>query len=330
VPFRIKVFVSIFLAFLVLLLVGPFLIPAPPLEGTAPVTSLADEDAAFASVAGVELHFLRGGARSGAAVSGAALLLLPGYPSNAQSWRPVMPELALYGQTVAVDPIGFGLSERPLPGSWRRGENPYLPDAQVQQAVALLDDLGVERAVWIGSSSGALTALSAALLHPERVAGLVLVGAPVYGARSPPAWLRPLLHTPQMNRLGPLLMRQLGEGPGRRLFTSQWAQPELVDEQDLAAFDRTFQVDDWDRGLWEVSKASRRLSLGESLPEVEVPVLVVAGAADPIVTPEDSQRLAREIPRATLALMDGCGHLPHVECPAAFTAVLADWLAGAR
>jgi pimeloyl-ACP methyl ester carboxylesterase len=326
VPFRIKVFVSIVLAFLVLLLVGPLLLPVPPLEGTVPAESLAGEDSSFVRAGGVTLHYLYSGDGPPAAEAEPGFLLLHGYPANAESWRAVLPELALFGPTVALDRPGFGLSERKMPGTWSRGRNPYRLEAQVEQAVSLLEELGVDRAVWIGSSSGAITALRAAASHPDRVAGLVLVGAPVYGARAPPAWSRPLLHTPQLDRLGPLLMRQLGGEPGLRLYASQWAQPDLIGEQEIDAFGRTFRVDDWDRGLWEVSKASRNPDLDGLLSGLELPVLVVAGAADPIVAPEDSQRLANEIPGATLALMDGCGHLPHLECPAEFMTVLSAWL----
>ncbi|MEX2535511.1 MAG: alpha/beta hydrolase [Trueperaceae bacterium] len=312
--------VSIFLALLVLILLGPFLIPVPPLEGTAPERSLATPESEFAGVDGVTLHYLEQGSGP------LAFLLLHGYPSNAAGWNSVLPELALYGRTVAYDQAGFGLSERLLPGSWPRGANPYLPGAQVEQAIALLDSLGIEQAVWLGSSSGGVTALRAALEYPERVSALVLEGAPVYSTRAPPPWSRPLLYTPQMNRLGPLLMRQLGGEAGVRLFTSQWAQSEGLDEQDINDFGRSFEVDDWDRGLWEVTKASRPFNANESLAELPMPVLVLAGASDPIVPSEESERLAREIPGATLALMDGCGHVPHRECPAAFMQVLTGWL----
>lgn len=323
-PFRIRIFLSIFLALLVLLLVGPFLIPFPDLEGTLPAESLAGESGSFVEVDGVRLHIRESGDGPG------AYLLLHGYPSNVESWRKIIPELALFGRVLAVDRIGFGLSARPLPGSWSRGDNPYLAEAQLERALALLDRLGIEQAVWIGSSSGAVIALQAALERPERVSGLVLVGAPVYGARAPPGWLRPLLHTPQMHRIGPLLMRQLGGPPGMNLFASQWADPERIDREDVSSFRRTFEVEDWDRALWEVSKASRTADVERRLSEVDVPALVVAGAQDEIVPPGESERLARELPRATVALMEGCGHLPHEECPSALMDVLSDWQSALR
>lgn len=319
-PFRIKVSLAIILSLLILLLAGPFLIPVSELEGTSAARELAAEESEFASVTGVDIHYLDLGSGP------TAFLLLHGYPSNAATWNLILPELALYGRVVAFDRLGFGISERPLPGSWPRGENPYLTPAQVEQALALLDELEIESAIWVASSTGATTALRAALEHPERVTALVLESAPVYSNRAPPAWSRPLLHTPQMNRLGPLLMRQLGGPPGRRFYTSQWAQPERAGEDDIEAFRRTFLVDNWDRGLWEVSKASRTFEFEDELSGLQLPVLVVAGTGDPIVPSQESEQLANELPQSTLALMESCGHLPHRECPAEFVQVLSGWL----
>lgn len=328
-PFRIRIFLSVFLALLVLLAVGPFLLPRTELEGTEPITALTGRES-LVEIGGVDLYHrqLGGGADTGARDGDVAYLLLHGYPSNSASWRHLLPELELFGHAVAYDRPGFGYSERPLPGSWRESEtgNPYRPAAQVSQALELLDHLGIEKAIWIGSSSGALIALEAALAHPDRVEALALIGAPVYANRAPPRWLRPLLHTPQMDRVGPLLMRQLGGPPGMNLYSSQWADPSRIDDTDIAAFRRTFQVDDWDRGLWEVSKASRTSEATGRLSELRVPTLVVTGGSDPIVPPEESERLAAEIPGATLALMEGCGHLPQEECPAQFSELLLGWL----
>jgi pimeloyl-ACP methyl ester carboxylesterase len=318
VPFRIRVFLSILLAFLGLLLIGPLLLPVPPLEGAESITRLAEGGGQLRTLDGVTLYYRSEGSGQ------PAFLLLHGYPSNSATWRHLLPELALHGHAVAFDRPGFGYSERPLPGSWSR--NPYLPEAQLDQALSLLGQLGIDEAVWIGSSSGAMVALRAALEHPERVSGLVLIGAPVYSDRAPPAWIRPLLHSPQMDRAGPLLMRQLGGEPGLRLFASQWADPEGIGAEDIAAFRRTFRADHWDRGLWEVSKASRPSQLGDRLASIQQPVLVVAGVQDQIVPDEESERLARALPRATLALMDGCGHLPQEECPSALLDVLSGWL----
>ncbi len=48
---------------------------------------------------------------------------------------------------------------------------------------------------------------------------------------------------------------------------------------------------------------------------------------DPVVPHEDNERLARELPSASLALLDGCGHVPHEECAPELLQLIDDWLA---
>lgn len=325
-PFRIKVSLAILLALLGVLVLGPLLVPVPPLEGVVPAAELADPDSRFVEVDGVRLHVKEWGeAREG----GVDLVLLHGFGSSTESWRRVAPELALYGRVVAFDRPAFGLSERPERGSWRgRAENPYTPEAQVRLTVGLMDALGIDDAVLMGNSAGGTVALQTALAHPERVEGLVLLGAAVYRTGGPPAWSRPLLATPQLERIGPLLMRQFGGRPGEDFLRSAWADPSRIDEETRRLYRRAQRVEGWDRALWELSKASRAAGLEDRLAAVRAPALVVAGAQDPIVPPELSERLARELDGATLALLEDCGHLPQEECPGPLLQTLEAWLAG--
>lgn len=324
-PFRIKVSVAILLGLLGLLVLGPLLVPVPELEDTVPAASLALPGSRFVEVDGVRLHLREWGAsRPG----GVDVVLLHGFLSSTETWRELAPELALYGRVVAFDRPGFGLTERPERGAWRgRSENPYTPEAQVRLTVGLMDELDLERAVLLGHSSGGAVALRTALAHPERVEAVALLGGAVYRTGGPPAWSRPLLYTPQLERIGPLLMRQFAGEPGRNFVRSAWADPARIGEETWDAFRRGLRVEGWDRALWEVTKASRAPELTHRLAEVEAPVLVVAGAQDPIVPPELAERLARELPDATLALLEGCGHVPQEECPAAVVQTLEAWLA---
>jgi pimeloyl-ACP methyl ester carboxylesterase len=75
-----------------------------------------------------------------------------------------------------------------------------------------------------------------------------------------------------------------------------------------------------------MTRASRPLSLDERLSELKVPVLVITGDDDRIVPTEQSVRLASEIPGAKLAVLPGCGHVPHEECPEAFLDALKEGL----
>ena len=325
-PFRIKVSLAIVLALLGVLVFGPLLIPAGPLEDVVPARQLADEESRFVEVSGLEVHVKDAGARGS---DGPAFVLFHGFGASVYTWHEVLDPLAEEGFAVAFDRPGFGLTERPESGSWGRGENPYAPDAQVDLTLGLMDELGIDEAVLIGSSSGGSVAAQVALEHPERVLGLVLVGAAIYTTGGAPPWSRPLLYTPQLDRVGPLLMRSLAGESGENLLRAAWADPERIDEQTVAAYRRYTRVEGWDRALWEVSKASRRPRVADRLDDVAVPTLVIAGAADAVVPVEDAERIAQELSSADLVFLDGCGHTPQEECPDAFLAAVRDWWAAA-
>ncbi|MCS7282635.1 MAG: alpha/beta hydrolase [Anaerolineae bacterium] len=293
---------------LLLLLVGPFLVPVPPLEGTVPPEQLADPDSRFIEVNGLTVHYKMAGSGR------PAFLLLHGFAASTFSWREVMEPMAEWGTVVAFDRPGFGLTERPM--EWE-GPSPYGPEAQAALTVGLMDALGIERAVLVGNSAGGALALLVALTYPERVEALVLVSPAVYVGGGAPGWVRPLLNTPQMRRLGPLLARSIRDW-GVDFGRSAWHDPSKLTPEIWEGYSKPLRAENWDRALWEVTRASRPLGLEKRLGEVRVPVLVVTGDDDRIVPTQQSVRLAGEIPGAQLVVVPECGHVPQEECPGPF------------
>jgi pimeloyl-ACP methyl ester carboxylesterase len=345
VPFRIKVTLIVLGVFALLILVGPLLVPVPALGGTVEPSELAYPDSVFVDLsvpggAGLRVHVQSEpssltpadahAARAGGAASadaGTGFVLLHGFGSQTLTWRHLMPALAGAGPVLAFDRPAFGLTERPMPGDWPRGANPYTAASQVGLTIALMDAYGMDRAVLVGHSAGGSLALEVALAHPERVVGLVLVSPAVVRGGGAPAWSRPLLQTPQMSRVGPLAMRQLGGQPGEDFLRAAYADPSRLDPVDVAAYRLALRVNDWDRALWELTKASREPQLLGHLGRVDVPVLVLSGAEDTIVPFEQSEQVAARLPRATLALVPDCGHVAHEECPGPTIDAVTTWLA---
>ena len=305
---------------LLLVLVVPFLIPVPPLEGTVPVEQLADPDSRFADLNGVKVHYqVAGEGRP-------ALVLLHGFAASVFSWREVMGPLAGSHTVVAFDRPGFGLTERPLPGQWE-GPSPYSPEAQVDLTLALMDTLGIDRAVLIGNSAGGAVAMLTALTHPERVQALILVDPAIYrGGMQLPGVVRWLLGSPQARRLGPLFVRSIRNW-GLEFGRSAWHDPSKITDEIWAGYTRPLQAENWDKGLYEVTLASRSLGLDKRLGELQMPVLVITGDDDQIVPTEQSIRLAGELPNAELVVIPNCGHVPHEECPEPFLAAVNSFLA---
>ena len=318
-PFRIRVTLIVLAVLAAALLVLPLAWPVPKLEGTRPAREVAGPGATWIDAGALALHARLEGP-PGAQPPGVAFL--HGFGSSLASFGAVQDAFAEERRTVAWDRPGFGLTERVV-GGWDR--NPYAPEAQVGQVVLALDAAGIDRAVLVGHSAGGAIALEAALAHPERVVGLVLIGPAVYSGGGVPAWSRWALRTPQLERIGPLLMRRLGGETGVGLLRAAYADPERLRPEVLAAYRRATSVDDWDRALWEVVQASRAPSLAGRLDEVEVPVLVVTGAEDAIVPPEQSRRLAEALPNARLVTLPDCGHVPQEECAPELLAAIRAW-----
>jgi pimeloyl-ACP methyl ester carboxylesterase len=344
VPFRIRITLIALATITVLVLVAPLLVPVPALEGTVSATALAYPDSRFVGVAlprggGLQVHVQTmppglepgttdaAGAAAAAAGADVGVVLLHGFGSHTMTWRHLLPALAGVGPAIAFDRPGFGLTERPMPGDWPRGANPYDTASQIDLTIALMDAYGLERAVLVGHSAGGALAVEVALAHPERVAGLVLVSPAIVRGGGAPGWTRPLLHTPQMNRVGPLLMRQLGGSAGEGFLRAAYANPERLATEDVEAYRRALRAHHWDRALWELTKASREPRSLDALPRLGMPVLVLSGAADTIVPIADSQTVAERIPGATLVRIEDCGHVAHEECPDGVLAALGPWLA---
>ncbi|HSQ17869.1 MAG TPA: alpha/beta hydrolase [Anaerolineales bacterium] len=301
---------------LLLALVGPFLVPVPPLENTLSPQALADPDSQFIEINGLDVHVKTLG--QGEPV----FVLLHGFGASLYSWQSVIEPFSQHGMVIAFDRPAFGLTERPL--TWE-GTNPYSPEAQVALVLGLLDHFGVQQAILVGNSAGGTVAMQVALAYPERVTALILVDPAVYSGGGAPALVRPLLATPQMRHLGPLIARQI-QVRGPELIELAWHDPSLITPETLELYKRPLQVENWDKALWELTIASRASGLAERLSEFTLPVLVITGDDDRIVPTADSIRLAGELPNAELVVIPAAGHVPHEERPAEFMQAIEAFL----
>ena len=226
-----------------------------------------------------------------------------------------------YGQVIAYDQIPYGLSEKLVDGDWS-GDNPYTPEAAVEQLFTFLDELGVDNVVLVGNSYGGTLAVRAALAHPERVDGLIFADPATYVADEMPAWM---LNLPQMRSLGPLFARQLGESEA--FIQSTYLNPDQISDERMALTTIDTQVENWDVAFWEYLRAwGGSKEYLDHISEIEQPALVITGDSDAIVPVADSERLASELPNAELIIIPSCGHVPQEECPQAFEEALSEWM----
>ncbi|MBK5965470.1 alpha/beta hydrolase [Thiocystis minor] len=286
---------------------------------TALQNQLADADSQFLDCNGFRVHYKRAG------TGPTLILLLHGSFLSLRSWRRVMEPLAEQATVVAFDRPVFGLTSRPLPQDG--GGARYSAEAQSDLVAALIGQLGFERAILIGNSTGGTIALLTALRHPAKIQGLVLVGAMIYSGYATSEVPGPMLAVmkaarPMFSRLMKFMIGKLYDKALRKF----WFRQERFSDEELAAYKAEFMIGHWDQAFFELFLATRHLGLEARLPFLAVPSLVVTGEHDRAVKPEESRRLAAELPEATLEMIPQCGHLPQEESPEAFVAIVTEFL----
>jgi pimeloyl-ACP methyl ester carboxylesterase len=240
--------------------------------------------------------------------AGPDLFLLHGLGDSSLGWQYLEPQLVAAGYRVTVwDALGAGESDKPDPGD-------YSLDAHRARLIAVMDALGIARAVLVGNSLGGSVALMAAEANPERVQALVLLDPAAYrdGALSG----RWFWDVPGLAEVvtGILPARTIAKiGLGRNFHDADAIPPALLDAytQQAAA-----------RGTIDAFIAQERQLLPAD-PEawetrhrtIRVPTLILWGAEDEILPRTQGERLAQDIPGATLLVLPGVGHAPQLETP---------------
>lgn len=324
-PFRIKASLIILAVVVGLFAVVPLVVPLSSPEGVRPLAEVAGPDATYLEVNGVGIHYTLTD-YWGAASSDTTFLLLHGFAYSAESFEELAPLLSARGDVVAFDRPGFGLSERLSPEQYAGGFDPYAADSQPRLALGVLDALGIDSAVIVGHGDGARVALEIALAAPERVDGLVLIGAAPYVQTGRSALSRLIMRTPQMQRIGPVMLRQLASEPGLRIIRAGWADPEAIDQDTIRDYTVPLTVEGWDQALWQLSLAEAPQPLVGRLQGVAAPALLIVGEGDTVVPASESERLAVEMSGSELAKLPGCGHVAHEECAEAVFATIDTWL----
>jgi pimeloyl-ACP methyl ester carboxylesterase len=167
--------------------------------------------------------------------------------------------------------------------------------------------------------------MQTALQYPERVQALILVDPAVYAGGGAPAWTRPILKTPQMNHIGPLIARQI-QARGPEFIELAWHDPSKITPEILAGYQKPLQVENWDKALWYLTVSSQDSGLAERVGELTLPTLVITGDDDRIVPTAQSIRLADELPNAILRVIPQSGHVPHEEHPVEFMQAVIEFL----
>jgi pimeloyl-ACP methyl ester carboxylesterase len=277
-------------------------------------TRWAPPPSMFVDVAGMQVHVRDEGPRD----DPTPIVLLHGTSASLHTWQGWADALKGERRVIRFDLPGFGLTG-PTP------DGKYTMDAYVRFVLAVLDRLGVPRAVLAGNSFGGNVAWATALAQPDRVAKLVLVDSAGYpmNPKSVPIGFR-IARLPVLNRAAEVVLpRRVIESSVRNVYGDpDKVTPELVD----LYYDITVREGNR-RALAERWRQAPAGKDPERIREIKVPTLILWGALDRLIPPEDGAQFQRDIAGSRLVVFGDLGHVPHEEDPARTVAVVKGFLA---
>lgn len=232
------------------------------------------------------------------------------------NWRLVMPELAKRSRVIAPDMVGFGFTDRPA------GQK-YDMDVWVEQAVGLLDALGIERADLVGNSFGGALALALTIRHPQRVRRLVLMGS---------------VGVPFEITAG--LDAVWGYEPSfenMRRIMDYFAWDRSLVNDDLAKLRYEASIRPGFQESFSAMFPAPRQRWVDAMTSSEADIraiphetLVIHGRDDQVIPLSTSLTLGNWISRSQLHVFGRCGHWTQIEHSARFARLVGDFLAEAQ
>jgi non-heme chloroperoxidase len=232
--------------------------------------------------------------------TGPAVVLLPGPTDSWRSYESVLRAIPDDRRVVAVSLRGHGDSSKPVSG--------YRIEDLASDVLPMLDVLGIDRSVLVGHSGSCLVARRVALDEPDRVAGLFLEASPTT-----------LRGDEQLARFVGSVVAELTEPIDRevaRSFIEDTSKDAVTLELVELLTDELMKVP---LVVWnELFESLLTYDDTVELPQLTMPVMLVWGDADQIVSRTAQDELLEVIPRSALAVYERAGHTPRWEQPERF------------
>ena len=256
---------------------------------------------------GIQMEYVEQG-RTG----GVPVVFLQGVTDSWRSFERVLPLLPSWMHAYAISARGHGNSSKP--------ERGYLLSDMSADLAAFLDAMSLGRPILVGHSMGSMVAQRFVTDHPDRCAGLVLVGT-----------FATLFQDPGVTAFYQSAIAPLVD-PIEERFAREWQQSTLA---------RPMPADHLDTVVAETLKVPARVwheafegflttpDFSRELARVSVPSLIVWGNQDTYALRDGQDRLAALIPGVRFIEYAGAGHALHWEDPARFTADLTAFITAA-
>jgi len=260
----------------------------------------------FVPVAGGRLHYRE--SRPSAEPRGTVVLIHGASAGHADLLATLVPELGHY-RVIAIDRPGQGWSDR------LAGDAMADPGRQAEVLMQALDVIAPERVVLVAHSLAGAAAGRIALERPDRLRGLVLLGAITHPWGGRIGWYQRAASWPL---LGPIFVRLVAvpaaslllETGAERAFAPRPMPRGYLETGEVALTLRpaSFRANSRDVAMADAFVAAQAPRYGE----LKVPVVAITGDSDTIVSPMNhSAAIARQAPQGRFVLLPGVGHMPH-------------------
>ncbi len=239
------------------------------------------------------------------------VVLLHGFGTSGYTWNGWLPRLSEVCRLHVVDLKGFGAARKPDDGR-------YSPLDQAKALAEWIRRGDLRHVILVGHSLGGgvalLTTLELAESEPDRIAALALLAGIAY-PQPVSRYLR-LLGRP---RLGPLLLRLLPKRPLMRVALRMAYHPSRpVPETRVDVYATPLRTAAGRRALSRSASSLWTPELSAAIRSyggISLPCLLIWGDTDRVVPLWVGERLASELPRARLEILERCGHMPQEEDP---------------
>lgn len=263
-------------------------------------------------IAGHTLHYYRAG-------SGDPMLLIHGITTYSFIWRQLLPDLQQKFDVIVVDLFGCGHSDKPLDISYAiRDHALYLAE--------LIDQLKLKKLHLVGHDAGGGIAQRMAVAQPERFYSMSLLNSVAYDF-----WpVQPIIamRTPIIRQLA---MATLDLGTFRLIVKRGLHYKDHLTDELMALFWEPFKTRDGRKAFLHFAKALNNtdlLEIEEQLQHLPMPVHIIRGDADPYLSKDISERLAKEIPHSKLTIMPDGGHFIQEDIPQELSRTIIDFCLG--
>lgn len=252
--------------------------------------------------------------QAGDTSSSEAVVFAHGSPGCAEEFAPLVEKTGEFARAIAIDSPGFGRADKPRPRDFRYA----VPNMGVHLA-RQLEQLGVERAHFVGHDFGGAFGLIAATYNPFQVGSMTMINSGLMRGYSWHVWARLWRKRP----LGEMLMAIVNE---RGFRIAMRELPDWFVAQMWGNYDRSTR-----RAILALYRNTDMETQADALPQLRLlaqnwPALVIFGEDDPFLTASLAHRNVEALPNAEVHMVPGAGHWPHVESPDAVEAILLPFL----